>query len=59
MFCPTDNSWLYWSRGEASFLNHQFWMKTGNWTTLVCAEVFALRNLDCCHLSLQIWCVWV
>ena len=39
MYCRTDTGWLYWSRGEASFLGH--WMKIGSWTMLVCIVIFA------------------
>ena len=62
MYCRTDTGWLFWSRGEASVLNHHSWMKIGIKTMLVCAEVFGFLNLVCCHfchLDPQIWRTWV
>ena len=42
MHCRTDTSWLYWSRGEASFLNHHFWMRVGSWMMLAWDKVLEL-----------------
>ena len=55
MYCRTDTSCLYWSRGEASFLGHRSWMKSR--TMLVYIVIYALLNQDYCHLSLWVWCV--
>ena len=47
MYYRTDNSWFYWSRDEASFLSHRFWMKIGSWTMLIFIVAFVPLNLDC------------
>ena len=40
MYWRTDTRWLYWSRGEASFLAHHWKMRIENWTMLAYSEVF-------------------
>ena len=44
MYCRTDTSWLYWSRGEVSFLTHPWKMRSVSWKMLVCFVVFAPLN---------------
>ena len=45
MYFRTETRWSYWSRGEASFLIHLSWMKTGSWTMLGYGG--GLRLLSC------------
>ena len=59
MYCRTDTSWLYCSRGEASFLTHHWKVRIENWTKLAWSEVFELWNSVCYRLNPQIWCAWV
>ena len=59
MYCRTEISWLYWSRGEASFLSRLSYVKTGSWTMLGCGGVLKLLIRDQCQMNPRAWCAWV
>ena len=56
MYCRAEISWLYWSRGEASFLSRLSWMKTGSWTMLRYGGVLKLLNRDHYQMNPRAWC---
>ena len=59
MYCRTETSWSYWSRGEASFLSHLSLMNSGNWTMLGSSGVLHLWNQDHYPMNPRVWCAWL
>ena len=59
MYCRTDISWLYWSRGEVSFLTHHWKMRFVSWNLLICFVVSAPLDWVYRHWRHLVWCVWV
>ena len=54
MYCRTDMSSLYWSRGEVSFLTHHWDMKIGSPMMSVWSEVSEPWDWAYCQLSPQV-----
>ena len=46
MYRRTEITWLYWSRGEASFFYSSSWMKIGSWTMWWRFEAFESWSLS-------------
>ena len=59
MYCRTDTSLLYWSRGEASFFGSSFLDEDWNWMMLTWDKVLELWSPVFYHWGLLIWCIWV
>ena len=53
MYCRTDNSSLYWSRGEVSFLTHHWKMRIGSLMMFACSEISEPLGWAYCQLSLR------
>ena len=56
MYCRTETSWSYWSRGEANCLSRLSWMETGSWTTLDYIGILVPPNQNYYRMSPRVWC---